>query len=233
MKTAIMQPYLFPYVGYFQLVYDVDNFVFFDDVNYIKRGWINRNQILINGQSNFFSVPVVKASQNKLIFQTEINLDKKWIKKFYSTLEFNYGKAPFFDETFKLIKNILFKEHKTISDLASFSIEEVSKYLELSTVFEKSSISYKETKGMEKADRLIEITKKSGAKKYINLSGGKALYEKEYFLKKGIELYFIENKITPYKQYKNYFVRGLSIIDVLMFNPKDDVIKMLKNYKLV
>ena len=100
MNVAIMQPYIFPYVGYFQLIKAVDVFVFYDDVHFIKKGWINRNQLLINDKAHLFSVPLNKPSQNKLINEIKLALDQKWLKHFYSTLEFNYKKAPFYKEIF-------------------------------------------------------------------------------------------------------------------------------------
>lgn len=232
MKLAVMQPYIFPYIGYFQLINAVDKFVFYDDVNFIKRGWINRNQILINKNAHLFTIPLIKASQNKLILEIELGIDEKWIATFLATLEFNYKNAPNFDEIFNLIQTIFSKQNRTIADLTIESITTISKYLGLLTQFEKSSISYASSKGMEKADRLIDITKKSNSNTYINPNGGKDLYTKAYFNKQGINLFFIENSILPYSQYKNEFISGLSIIDVLMFNSKENIKHMLTKYTL-
>ena len=233
MKAAIMQPYMFPYIGYFQLIKSVDVFVFYDDVNFIKRGWINRNQILVNGNEFLFSIPLVKASQNKLINEVEVKLDEKWLLQFYSTLEQNYINAPYFKETVQLIKKVFSSEYITISDLAVESVKKVTDYLGFKTNFEKSSISYEKTKGRDKADRLIDICKLRNADTYINPAGGKELYSKEYFKKQDVDLFFIENKITPYQQFENKFVGGLSIIDVLMFNSIEQIQDMLNDYSLV
>ncbi|OFY92905.1 MAG: hypothetical protein A3K10_08555 [Bacteroidetes bacterium RIFCSPLOWO2_12_FULL_31_6] len=233
MKIAIMQPYVFPYIGYFQLINAVDKFIFYDDVNYIKRGWINRNRILVNNEEKLFTIPVLQASQNKLINEIALGMDNKWLKDFYSTLEQNYKKAPYYEPTLALIKTIFNQPHKTISELATTSIIHISNHLKLSTVFELSSLNYAETKGMEKADRLIEICKLSNADTYINPSGGKELYNKPYFKTKGIDLFFIENELTPYQQFNDKFVGGLSIIDVLMFNSKTDTHKLLSSYQLI
>lgn len=232
MKVAIMQPYIFPYLGYFQLINAVDKFVFYDDVNFIKRGWINRNQILVNNQAKLFSIPLIKASQNKLIKEVEVAYNEKWLKQFYSTLEFNYKKAPFFDEIYPLIKYVLNIKPKTIADLTIESILQISNHLSLSTVFERSSDKYSATKGMEKADRLIEICKLNKADVYINPAGGKELYHKIYFKERGVQLNFINNHLFEYSQFKNPFVPGLSIIDVLMFNSKEEILKMLNLYQL-
>ena len=232
MKVAIMQPYIFPYIGYFQLINAVDKFIFYDDVNYIKRGWINRNQILVNNKSFLFSIPLQNASQNKLINEIQLAIDKKWLNRFYSTLESNYKKAPFFEETYQLIQSIFSSEHKYIADLSIDSVISISNHLEISTVFEKSSVTFFKSKGMEKANRLIEISKQCEADAYINPSGGKELYNKGYFNKKDVDLFFIENNISPYPQFKKDIVSGLSIIDVMMFNSKEEIKIMLNQYKL-
>ncbi|MCO6499931.1 MAG: WbqC family protein [Vicingus serpentipes] len=233
MKVAIMQPYIFPYIGYFQLINAVDKFVFYDDVNFIKRGWINRNQILVNNQANLFSIPLIKASQNKLINEVQLAIDEKWLKQFLNTIEFNYKKAPQFEEVNELIKNVFQGNYNSIAELAIKSVQVIANYLQLSTVFEISSEKYIQTKGMEKADRLIEITKLCQADTYINPSGGKELYDKEYFETKNIDLFFIENKIVPYSQFDSNFVGGLSIIDVMMFNTKAQIRNMITKYELV
>lgn len=232
MKIAIMQPYIFPYIGYFQLINAVDKFVFYDDVNYIKKGWINRNRILVNNEAKLFTVPVLKASQNKLINEIELGIEDKWFTQFYSTLEQNYKKAPYYEPTLSLIKTIFNQPHKTISDLATTSITHISNHIGISTVFELSSLNYANTKGMDKADRLIEITKINNAQNYINPSGGKELYQKEYFLERGVNLLFIENQINPYPQFNTDFVGGLSIIDVMMFNSITDIVNHLNSYQL-
>lgn len=228
-----MQPYIFPYLGYFQLIKAVDKFVFYDDVNFIKRGWINRNQILVNNQANLFSIPLIKASQNKLINEIKLAINEKWLKQFFNTIAYNYKKAPYYNQITNIIEDTLHNNNETIADLTINSIKSVSNYLELKTVFETSSSKYAATKGLEKADRLIEICKLNQAKTYINPIGGKELYQKETFKEQNIDLLFIENKLTPYPQFNNDFVAGLSIIDVLMFNTKEDVKKMLNRYSLI
>lgn len=233
MKIAIMQPYIFPYIGYFQLINAVDVFVFYDDVNFIKKGWINRNQLLVNNEANLFSIPLQKVSQNKLIKETQLAYDAKWLTQFYTTLTLNYKKAPFFEPTFELIKSIFETPHTTIAELCIDSIIKTSNHLGLNTVFEVSSEKYCKTKGMEKAERLITICKQRNALTYINPSGGKTLYNKDYFNNQGVELLFIENKITPYQQFSANFVGGLSIIDVMMFNETLDVKELLNQYQLI
>ena len=233
MKLGIMQPYLFPYIGYFQLINAVDTFVFYDDVNFIKRGWINRNNILIDGKAHLFSIPLIKASQNKLINETFINYETNWKSTLLNTIKSNYSKAPYFNDVYKLIEETINKEHQKISELAADSIIACCNYLSIDKNFELSSEKYTSTKGLEKADRLIKISKLNQALEYINPSGGKELYSKEYFGGNDVKLSFIENEILEYSQSTNHFVEGLSIIDVLMFNSKVQAKKLMNQFELV
>ena len=228
-----MQPYLFPYIGYFQLIKAVDIFVFYDDVNYIKQGWINRNRILLNDKDHYLTIPCIKPSQNKLI--NEILYDQKSTEfnKILKTLEIAYKKAPYFKEIYPIICSILNRPFISISILAQQSIMSLCEYLGMKTIFKTSSSSYPETRGIDKADRLIEICLKSSSNIYINALGGQELYEKKYFENKNVELYFIKSQPIEYKQFKNNFVPWLSMIDVLMFNSIEETKLLLDKYELV
>ena len=128
MIVGIMQPYFFPYIGYFQLIAAVNKFVIYDDVNFIQGGWINRNNILINKKSSLFTVPLVKVSSNTLINDTKINLKfyNVWKVKFLRSLEHSYKKAPYFTEVYNLIENVLeINENDLISKLELNSIKNV------------------------------------------------------------------------------------------------------------
>ncbi|MCK9453171.1 MAG: WbqC family protein [Bacteroidales bacterium] len=234
MKIAVMQPYLFPYVGYFQMINAVDKFVFYDDVNFIKQGWINRNKILLNNKEFLFTVPLKKANSFCLIKDTLINKNfyERWKTKFQLTINQNYQKAPNYTEVDKLINNILNKRYNTISELAIESVITISKYLGLKTEFFISSKRY-ENIDLEREDRLVDICKKENATNYVNALGGQELYNKESFKEKGIELSFIKSLTIEYKQFNNEFVPFLSIIDLLMFNSVEEVKKMLDNYNLI
>lgn len=228
-----MQPYIFPYLGYFQLVNAVDTFVFYDDVNFIKRGWINRNKILVNGKEKLVSFPCIQASQNKLINEVEINLEDKAYSKFLQTLEQAYSKAPNFEVVYKLISNLLKQEHTSIASLAAASCMSLSTYLGLNTKFTFSSEAFSSSKGLEKQNRLIDISKESNSSTYINAIGGRELYSKEDFKKENIDLFFLQPKLSEYKQLSKEFIPGLSIIDVLMMNSKEEVKEMLNQYELI
>lgn len=232
-KLAVMQPYVFPYIGYFQLIRAVDVFVFYDDVNYIKNGWINRNRILLNGSDHYLTIPCIKASPNRLINEIEVNRSHPQYNKLLKTIELAYKKAPYFDQVYPIIKEIFLADHKYIHLFAQHSIFRIAKYLGLETEFKASSQVFFETKGMDRADRLIAICHSEGADQYINAAGGTKLYDKRDFAKKNIDLSFIKSFPLEYKQFSNDFVPALSIIDVLMFNHVEELNNLLMQYELI
>lgn len=235
MKLAVMQPYIFPYIGYFQLIKAVDTFVFYDDVNFIKQGWINRNQILINGKANLFTIPLKKASSFNLINETLINesLFTKWKKKFLRKIEQSYSKAPFFEEYYPVVCKVMNHSAMTISEMAILSVKETSAYLNLGVNFEVSSNKFPELQNFERTERLIEMCSLLNLTTYINPIGGEELYNKKDFREKNINLLFLQPKLENYTQFENEFIKGLSIIDVLMFNSPESVRNMLSNFELL
>jgi hypothetical protein len=231
-RVAIMQPYIFPYIGYFHLIHASNIFVFYDDVNFIKRGWINRNKIINREKDSRFTVPVTKASSNKLINQISPAIDDKWKNKFHKQLIHSYSKAPFFMDVIEPIMSVFSQEYKDITDLAIKSISVVLSHLNLELTYVKSSICSPKTRGIDKADRLIEITKQLGCENYVNSLSGMELYSKEYFQRKGIKITFVRSNQIVYRQYSKLFVPGLSIIDIIMFNDKERTIDFLSEYSL-
>jgi len=229
MKAAIMQPYLFPYLGYFQLIHAVDTFVIFDDVNFINRSFINRNSILVNNEKHLFSLELVKSSQNKLINQIEVGGNRE---KLLKTIQMAYKKAPFFCDIYPLLGNILLHEENNLAVFLGQSIKKISEFLGLKTQFIYSSDLNKDNK-LSGQDKIIEITKILNADTYINAIGGQSIYEKPEFKKNGIQMYFLNTKITKYKQFTDEFVPNLSIIDIMMFNNSNQIKKMLNNHEFI
>ena len=232
MKVAIMQPYFLPYIGYFQLINAVDKFVIYDDVNFINRGWINRNNVLINGKKSYINVPLKEASQNKLINEIFISTDINWQRKMIRTIELAYKKAPFFLEVFSAFKKILESKNETISQLNANLIIAVCQYLCIDTSIQLSSSIY-ENKNLNGQERILDICLKEGAKQYINPIGGVDLYDSNYFDKAGVKINFIKSNHIAYTQHSDEFTPWLSILDVLMFNSKEKVSLFLNNYSLI
>lgn len=232
MITSIMQPYIFPYIGYFHLVNAADTFIFYDDVNFIKRGWINRNKILLGNKEHLMSFPCIKASQNKLIKDVHIDMESQEYSKLLIQIELAYKKAPFFRSVFPIIESVFNSKCDNISELSSLSIISIAQFLDIETNFMYSSKNFSNSFGINRADRLIQITKELESSKYVNAAGGVDLYDKGYFKEQGVDLYFLESKFEQYEQFNDNFIPGLSIIDVLMFNHKSEIYKMLNTYKL-
>ena len=227
-----MQPYIFPYIGYFQLINAVDKFVIYDDVNFINKGWINRNRMLNNGKDSLFSIPLKEASQNKLINEIEINWDSIWKSKFLKTLEQCYKKAPFYQEALSIIEQNFNIDNEPISKVIEHNLRLICEYLDIKTEIVSSSATYQNTH-LKAQERILDICLQEKATQYINPIGGLELYDKDFFNAKNINLNFIKSMPIEYPQFKNEFVPWLSMIDVLMFNSKEKINEFLTNYELV
>ncbi|WP_172588120.1 WbqC family protein [Shewanella xiamenensis] len=229
MKFAVMQPYIFPYLGYYQLVSAVDNFVFYDDVTFIKGGYINRNHILSNGVAQRFTIPVPGMSSNTLI--NKLSFDKNIIK-ILKTIQQSYSRSPYFKEIYPLVEFVLTSENRSVDYICAKSITEIFSYLGVDkSFFFSRDLEYQ--RDLSAADKLISMAKVLNSYDYINSPGGKSLYDKEYFLKHNVNLSFIEIDEYIYNQNSEKFIPHLSIIDVLMWNSKVDVLKLLTKYRLV
>lgn len=228
-KVAIMQPYLFPYIGYFQLINAVDEFVIYDDVQFIKGGWINRNNILLNKEKKLITFPLSGASANKKI--NEISFEEN-LSKTRKTIEMAYSRAPYKTEVNELINEILSFDNKNLAEFIANSINLICDYLEIKSKILKSSDLNKNS-SLKGQDKVIDICEVLGAQTYINSIGGQELYDKKEFSGHGIDLKFLKPHLVEYKQFNNDFVPGLSIIDAMMFNSRDRVKEMLSDYELV
>ncbi len=230
MKVAIMQPYFFPYIGYFQLMSAVDEFVVYDNIQFTKKGWINRNRILVNGSDSYITLPLKNDSD--FLDIRERNLADSWIQERKKTLNKifeSYRKSPNFKIVSDVVeKCILFEEHNLFNFILN-SLNIVKEYLEIKTPLIISSTIQMDhsLKGQKK---VIEIVKNRKAGNYINSIGGIELYSKEEFKNEGINLSFLKSNNFTYKQFENTFVPWLSIIDVMMFNSKEEIKKYLESY---
>lgn len=232
MKTvAIMQPYLFPYLGYFQLFHAADTFVLLDNVNYIQRGWINRNRILGPQGTQSICLPVVQASQHKTIMQHDLCQPEYHRPKLLKLLQHTYSKAPYYQTVLPLITQIL--EHKQ-TNLAAFiqhSLIQICTYLELDCEFQMASECVIDSSLTGQA-RILALCEQQQATHYVNLPGGEALYDKRLFIENGFSCGFLRMQPVHYSQFNREFIANLSIIDVLMFNDKDSTQRLLENYDI-
>ena len=227
MKLGIMQPYFMSYIGYWQLMAAVDTFVVYDDVNYIKGGWVSRN-ILLNGQKHMFTITLNGASPNKLFNEITIRDD---FKKFSRLIESAYRKAPYYSEVSALLDKIYNYEDKSLGAFMMHSFQVVLDYLDINTKLVLSSTIAKDN-SLRGKDKVKHICHLLDANTYYNAIGGQELYDKEDFMAEGIELHFVQTNLVPYIQSTSDFVPGLSIIDVLMHNGKEGTKKLLQEYSL-
>ena len=214
-SVAIMQPYFFPYLGYFQLMRAVDCFIIYDDVCYIKNGWINRNRILINEKSTYITAPLQKSSPNKRICDIGLVQSSIWRDKLVKMIEINYRKSPYFSEVYPIIKKIIYKDVLNLSNFLSEHLMLLAEFMGIDSEFVLTSRCYG-NQHLSAKERVLDICKKEGASLYINSQGGQALYDTDLFRSHDIDLRFIVTRPIPYKQKKGGFVPYLSIIDVLM-----------------
>jgi hypothetical protein len=217
MKLAIMQPYFFPYIGYFQLMNTVDEFVIYDKIKFTKKGWINRNKILINNQGEYITLPLRKGSDFSPV--NERYLADTWPqdrKKMLNKINEAYRKSPFFNEVYPLLEECLNYPDDNLFNVLFHSLDQVKNYLKITTPFIISStIPFDEELKAEKM--VIQICKERKTNIYINPIGGLDLYDPCNFKDENIDLFFLKTDEIVYKQFDE-FVPSLSIIDVMMFN---------------
>jgi len=212
-----MQPYLFPYIGYFQLAASVDKFVFYDDVNFIKHGWINRNRLCLNGAVRYFTIPLSGASPFLKIRQIDVQPGALWKKKMLESVRHSYSKAPYFKAANDLLQATLDSGESSIAAIARTSVRTVCAYAGLDTQFIESSAIYGNDE-LSGAQRVLDICKREQASDYFNPPGGRALYSEEAFSAAGVNLHFVDPCLHAYRQFAGEFQPGLSILDALMFN---------------
>lgn len=231
MKIAIMQPYILPYIGYFQLIQSVDKFIVYDNIKYTKKGWINRNRFLQNGKDVVFSIALKKDSDFLDIRDREI-AEGFNRTKLLNQFKGAYRRAPYFKLVFPLVEQIFDCQEDNLFGFLHRSIKLLCDFLGITTEIIVSS-TIPVDHDLKGQDKVLALCEAIGAKNYINAIGGKLLYTKSAFKEKGIDLQFIQSKPFEYSQFDKEFVPWLSIIDVLMFNSLDTIQTCIaSNYEL-
>ncbi|MGL4852432.1 MAG: WbqC family protein [Phocaeicola sp.] len=254
MKLAIMQPYFFPYIGYFQAISAVDKYILYDNLPYRINSWMNKNRIaVINGGDFNIIVPISHKSPFKPISEIRINNSGStdWRKRVLKTIYYNYKKSDYFYEIYPLLEKLLATPCNYLHQFNSNTIVEISKYLEISTEIVWDNTHYLEmeqalhetyshlnelpTNALKKRmERIVRICKSEGATQFINAIGGQALYNKEELRPYGIDLKFVKSDLDiRYNYFSKEFIPNLSIIDVLMHNGREETKKLLKRYTLL
>lgn len=226
-----MQPYFFPYIGYWQLMRAVDRFIVLDDVNYINRGWINRNQVLVNGAVTYITVPLSAASQNRLICDIRLDSQDGWRQRLSKTVKYAYARAPCFKHVFPLVDEMIRVDSNGLSDYLTRQLTGMARFIGLSTEVVLASARCPAS-GQKGQERIIEICRQEQATTYINLPGGRALYDAQAFKAAGIELTFLNVRPKEYGQCSPGFTPNLSIIDMLMSVGRDGIADHLDSFLL-
>jgi hypothetical protein len=231
MKVAIMQPYFLPYLGYWQLIRAVDKFVVLDDVNFINRGWINRNRIAVDGKPVWMTLPLVGASQNKLICEIDLLPDDGWRDRLAKMVGNAYKKTTSYPATAQIFQDLLDGAQGNLSDFLAGSIQRICGFLGIVTeIIPTSRIFPKgELKGQQ---RILDICERLGAKEYLNPPGGRELYNAELFDSRGIKLMFLGSPSAEIGL-KSGSPCGdtLSLLDTMMTNPLDAICKAVSAFE--
>jgi hypothetical protein len=235
MKLGIMQPYFFPYIGYFALINYVDKWIVLDNVQYIYHGWINRNRILnpIKNTWQYITVPINRHSRNTFIKDITIHNTVNWKDRIIRQLEHYKKIAPFYNDIIALIKVCFANDHQLISELNVSILEKVCSFLGINRVIEVfSQMKLDIELANEPGDWAFNISKKLNAREYINPIRGIEIFDKKKFEENGIKLKFLEMHDIIYNQKNQSFISDLSIIDLLMFNDIETIHKFLNNFDI-
>lgn len=255
MRLAVMQPYFFPYIGYYQAIGAVDRYILYDNVNFIKKGYMTRNRYLVvNGEPAYLIVPVREKSSYRRISQVELVADRKWRTAMLNTLYMNYKRCPYFEDVFPVVENVLHSDTDFLTTLNARSIMDVGRYLDISTEIVSDVRIYDDLEEKlnnlngdaaalfpylklkqpdRKVIRAIEICRREKADVLVNAFGGLSLYDKEEFSRNEITLFFIKTDGVSYTQRSRSFYPNLSIIDVLMNCGKKETRELLQKYTLI
>jgi hypothetical protein len=231
MTLGIMQPYFLPYIGYWQLLAAVDRFVVYDNIKYTKQGWINRNRFLRHGTDAFFTLPLKKAS-DFLDIRDRVIADNFHPRSVLNPLGEAYRHAPFFEDVFPVVDAIVSNAARNLFDYVYDTIHGIASYLDIGTPLIVSS-TIPIDHGLKADQKVLAICGAFGATTYVNSIGGRELYSVDAFAARGVELKFLQPRPLVYRQFTEPFVPNLSLVDVMMFNSRDAVKAMLREYDLV
>ena len=232
MRLAIMQPYFLPYIGYFQLMSSVDKLLLLDDVTFINGGWINRNRIAIDGAPYWLTLPLAQASQNRLISEIVIVDDPSWKRKTLRTVELNYGSAPFAHDILPLFSDMLKEAQGSLSTFLFHQLRRLADYIGIPIQIEQTSAKYPK-EALTGQRRILDLCVREGAATYVNLPGGRSLYDAQSFAAAGIDLLFLDPNF-PALTLRHSGQEGpcLSILDLLMFNPVTAIREATEMFRL-
>ncbi len=232
MKLAIMQPYAFPYLGYFQLINAADLFVLYDDAAFIKQGWINRNVLGARHGPQRFTLPVCRPRLGQPISEIKLYRAEASKRRLLTTIESLYRRAPHYERARPVLEAAIGAEEENLALYIKHALEVLNAYLGIGTELVRSSERHASFRAKGEA-RVIEICRAEGADTYINAEGGRGLYDESAFRSHDIALRFLVHEPRPYPQNRMEFMPRLSIVDAMMFNSPDEIAELLAGYRLV
>ena len=234
MRLAVTQPYFFPYLGYLAIIKHSDCFVVFDTPQFIRHGWIERNRILKPNEGwQYIKVPLEKNISKTNIKDVKIKNTVDWQRKIIAQLDHYKKKARYYRQVMDLLNEVFSLKTNSIVKLDAFALEKIFEYLDLTfnySIFSEMDMKIKEPQAPD--EWALNISKAMGADEYINLPGGKKIFNENKYKKEDIELHFMKLNLREYNQKRKTFEPGLSIIDVMMFNSPETIRDMLDDYKL-
>lgn len=251
MRLAAMQPYFFPYLGYFQLIAAADQFLLYDNLNYIRQGWVHRNRIRLKGGGEFYcAAPLLGASSNVRIRDVRVDPAGRWPGRFLDLLEHNYKKAPFFDEVFPALERAVRRPATHLTEVNRNGIRAVAEFLGIATPISHDTAPFQDFEDAAHAEqpspwlaalarelgtadvktlRVLYLCRQARADVYLNPPGGRDLYARDVFAQNGVALQFLLPTLAPYPQQGAGFLPGLSILDVLMNCGREGTRRQLPN----
>jgi hypothetical protein len=231
-RLGIMQPYFFPYLGYFSLIRHTDHWIVFDAVQYIRKGWINRNRVLRplepHGGWQYITVPVEKAHRDTKICEIKCVNDTDWRERLPRQLEHYRRVAPYYDDVLAFVETSIDAEFQFLGDLLVHLLQRTCEYIGIPFRYDvQSKMSLDLGPITHAGDWALEISRAVSARAYVNAPGGESLFDRKDWDAAGIQLHFLTNNLRPYDQRRTDFVPGLSIIDVMMFCDRPAILEML------
>ena len=234
MTYGIMQPYFFPYLGYFSLIKHADRFIFFDTPQYIEHGWVNRNRILKqDGTPVYMTVPICKAPRETAIKDIQIN-GSDWKEKIFGQLTVYKRKAPHYTETVEFLRDLLQPEGETLSEMNIRTTEAVCERIGLERSFDTFSKMELAIDPVEEPDEwALNIVRALHGDAYVNPPGGMDFFHAEKYRDAGIDLQFLKSNLPAYIQRIGHFEPGLSVVDAMMFCSPQEISEMLDDYRIL
>jgi len=237
MRLAIMQPYFFPHLAYFQLMKEADEWIIFDEIQFIDKGWINRNRILHPSEEKqwqYITLPLSGRKQFSKINELNIHPEKKWKAEIFGKLTHYKKKAPFYSETVAFLEECFEDKCEHLSTFLALTLKKCAKKLEISTPIRlQSEMKWGNLKVEHPGQWAVAMSSACGANEYINPIGGEGIFKKSEFEGAGIKLKFLKSDQINYMQHQRKFVSGLSMIDVLMWNSPEELQDMIMQYKVI